>query len=144
MPRAGVVSLLRIWPHVCADSFEACKLVFIASTIGSRDLSGHIKALVGSSSQKSMLPELRRVVYLGNGALEQGGVEMQSYSTFTSNGHSVFMNDRVLKRAENGVTPEDVLNLQFTSGISPYPSIERDEFINLFLQVPPVLPKRPC
>ncbi|KAJ5892131.1 acetyl-CoA synthetase-like protein [Penicillium subrubescens] len=104
-----------------ATSRSACKLVFIASTIGSRDLSGHIKALVGSSSQKSMLPELRRVVYLGNGALEQGGVEMQSYSTFTSNGHSVFMNDRVLKRAENGVTPEDVLNLQFTSGTTGSP-----------------------
>lgn len=91
--------------------------MFIASTIGSRDMSGHINALVGNSSQKSMLPELRRVVCLGNGALEHGGIEMQTYSTFTSNGHSIFMIDRVLKRAENGVTPEDVLNLQFTSGI---------------------------
>lgn len=74
-----------------------------------------------------MLPELRRVVCLGNGALEKGGVEMQSYSTFTSNGHSVFMNDRVLKRAENGVTPEDVLNLQFTSGISVCTSVDQND-----------------
>lgn len=123
--------MLKIWPHVCADSLEACKLVFIASTIGSRDLSGHIKALVGSSSHTPILTELRRVVCLGNGALEQGGFEMQSYSTFASNGHSVFMNDRVLKRAENGVTPEDVLNLQFTSGTSPYPSIEQDNHANI-------------
>lgn len=60
------------------------------------------------------------MVCVGNGVHEQGGVEMQSYSTFTSNGHSVFMNDRALKRAENAVTPEDVLNLQFTSGMSPF------------------------
>ncbi|CEJ56598.1 hypothetical protein PMG11_02800 [Penicillium brasilianum] len=100
---------------------SACKLVFIASSIGTRDLSGHIKALRGDSSLNSALPELRRVVYLGNGAPEQGGVEIQSYNTFTSNGHSVFMNDHVLKRAEIRVVPEDVLNLQFTSGTTGSP-----------------------
>lgn len=111
-----------------ANGFEACKLVFIASSIGSRDLSSHIKALISTSSRNPVLPELRRVVCIGNGALEQGGVEMQSYSTFTSNGHSVFMNDHVLKRAKNAVTPEDVLNLQFTSGTAtcfPIPHIIR-------------------
>jgi pilus assembly protein TadC len=86
-------------------------------------MSGHIKALRGDLSRNVVLPELRRVVCIGNGVLEQGGVEMQSYSTFTSNGHSVFMNDRALKRAENAVTPEDVLNLQFTSGMSTFVSI---------------------
>ncbi len=86
-------------------------------------MSGHIKALRGDSPRNDVLPELRRVVCVGNGVHEQGGVEMQSYSTFTSNGHSVFMNDRALRRAENAVTPEDVLNLQFTSGMSPFVSI---------------------
>lgn len=103
-----------------ADTCKACKLVFVASSIGNRDLSGHIKALRGNSFRNPVLPELQRVVCLGNGALEQRGVELQSYSTFTSNGHSVFMNDHVLERAENGVTPEDVVNLQFTSGIYYY------------------------
>lgn len=97
--------------------------MFIAASIGIRDMSGHIKALRGDSSRNAVLPELRRVVCIGNGVLEQGGVEMQSYNTFTSNGHSVFMNDRALKRAENAVTPEDVLNLQFTSGMNPFVSM---------------------
>jgi hypothetical protein len=135
MRQAEVVSYFEIcgWSPASADRFEACKLVFIASTIGSRDLSGHMKALIGIPSQPSMLPELRRVVCLGNGPLDQGGVEMQSYSTFTSNGHSVFMNDRVLKRAENGVIPEDVLNLQFTSGISALSSMDRNDHAKISL-----------
>jgi hypothetical protein len=42
---------------------------------------------------------------------------MQSYSAFTSGAQSVFMKDSMLLRAEKSVEPEDVLNLQFTSGI---------------------------
>lgn len=97
---------------------KACRLVFIASRIGTRDFSSHIKILRGNRPTNPALPELRRVVCLGNDAIRQTGVEMQSYNTFASNGNSVFMNDHVLKRAENNVTPDDVLNLQFTSGMS--------------------------
>lgn len=71
------------------------------------------------------------MVYFGDGGPEQDGVEMQSYSTFTSNGHSVFMNDRVLKRAESTVNAEDILNLQFTSGINELHSIVRFRDANL-------------
>lgn len=93
--------------------------MFIASDIGSRSLLGHIKALRGDQSSNPTLPELRRLVKLGN-AMESNnaGVEMQSYSTFTSGAQSVFMKDQMLLRAESSVSPEDVLNLQFTSGMT--------------------------
>ncbi|KAJ5385960.1 acetyl-CoA synthetase-like protein [Penicillium cosmopolitanum] len=100
---------------------SSCKLVFLASEIGSRNLSGHINILRGSSRKNPALPDLRRVVCLGGSQVGEAGVEMQTYNTFTSNGHSVFMNDSVLKRAESLVRPDDVLNLQFTSGTTGSP-----------------------
>ena len=93
-----------------------CKLVFIASDIGSRSLSFHIKALRGDQSTNPALPDLRRVVNLGNMGPGESGVEMQSYSGFISGAQSVFMKDSMLLRAEKSVKPEDILNLQFTSG----------------------------
>jgi hypothetical protein len=48
--------------------------------------------------------------------IDEAGVEMQTYSTFVSGANSVFMTDSMLKRAESSVSPENVLNLQFTSG----------------------------
>lgn len=67
------------------------------------------------------LPELKRIVLLsqtGTGST-QGEVEVISYSAFVDNGHSVFMHEGVLRRAERRVKDSDVLNLQFTSGSSP-------------------------
>ncbi|EYE95809.1 acetyl-CoA synthetase-like protein [Aspergillus ruber CBS 135680] len=110
---------------------SSCRLVFIASRIGTRDFSSHIKILRGNRPTNPALPELRRVVCLGNDAIRQTGVEMQSYNTFASNGNSVFMNDHVLKRAENNVTPDDVLNLQFTSGTTGSPKAAMLTHVNL-------------
>jgi hypothetical protein len=70
-----------------------------------------------------MLPDLRCVVCLEGSQGGDAGVEMQTYNTFTSNGHSVFMNDSVLKRAESLVRPGDVLNLQFTSGMNTFTAV---------------------
>jgi acyl-CoA synthetase (AMP-forming)/AMP-acid ligase II len=96
--------------------FEACKLVFMASDIGTRSLSNHIKNLRGGHSKPPTLPDLRRVVNFGTMGIDEAGVEMQTYSTFVSGANSVFMTDSMLKRAESSVGPENVLNLQFTSG----------------------------
>lgn len=49
---------------------------------------------------------------------DKSEVEMQSYSTFTSGAQSIFVKDSMLRRAESSVKPEDVLNLQFTSGMT--------------------------
>jgi hypothetical protein len=99
-----------------ADTVIACKLIFHATKIGSRDLTGHIETLRGTQYPNPALPELRRVVSLGLGGFHNPGVEVQPYNTFTSNGLSVFMNNATLERAERKVTREDVVNLQFTSG----------------------------
>jgi len=99
-----------------ADARAACKLVFHATKIGSRDLTCHIRTLRGTQYPNSALPELRRIVSLGFGDFSYSGVEVQPYITFTSNGLSVFMNNATLERAERKVTREDVVNLQFTSG----------------------------
>ncbi|KAJ5989533.1 acetyl-CoA synthetase-like protein [Penicillium waksmanii] len=100
---------------------SSCKLVFLASEVGSRSLSEHINILRGSSRKNPTLPDLRRVVCLGGSEVGEAGLEMQTYNTFTSNGYSVFMNDSVLKRAESLVRPDDILNLQFTSGTTGSP-----------------------
>jgi hypothetical protein len=94
----------------------ACKLIFHATKIGSRDLTSHIGTLRGAQYPNPALPELRRIVSLGVIEFSDSGVEVQLYNTFTSNGLSVFMNNDTLERAQRKVTREDVVNLQFTSG----------------------------
>jgi hypothetical protein len=95
----------------------ACKLVVIASRIGSKDLSGHIQTLRGVGSTNPQVPELRRIVCLDDTVIQDPGVELHFYNSFTANGHLTFQDDSLLKRAEADVHPGDVLNLQLTSGI---------------------------
>ncbi|KAJ5103934.1 acetyl-CoA synthetase-like protein [Penicillium argentinense] len=100
---------------------SSCKLVVIASCIGSKDLSGHIQTLRGVGSTNPKVPELRRVVCLDDTVIQDTGVELQFYNSFTANGYLTFQDDSLLKRAEADVHPEDVLNLQFTSGTTGSP-----------------------
>lgn len=93
--------------------------MFIALRIGSRSLSSHIQELRGGQSLNPELPELIHVVSLGEGEIGSAGVRMQSYSDFAPSGSSVSENDPRLKAAEDFVGPDDVANLQFTSGIPP-------------------------
>ncbi|KAM5341498.1 hypothetical protein ACJ41O_014529 [Fusarium nematophilum] len=91
-----------------------CKLVFVASNIGTRSLQGHVEKLLHMATSES---HLTRLVTIGHVPVQSyNGVEVQSYSAFLGNSHSIFMNDTALKRAERQVEPSDVLNLQFTSG----------------------------
>lgn len=99
------------------DTIKACKLIFQATKIGTRDLYGHIQTLQGTQYPNPALPELRRIVSLGLEEFSNSGVEIQPYNTFTSNGLSVFMNNATLERAERKVHREDTVNLQFTSGM---------------------------
>ncbi|RHZ58389.1 uncharacterized protein CDV56_105762 [Aspergillus thermomutatus] len=97
---------------------SSCKLVFISPTIGTRSLAGHVDALRGKQSLNPRLPELRRVVLIGEGLYGQAGVEVQSYDTFTRNSQP---SSRVQAEIARKISPEDVLNLQFTSGTTGSP-----------------------
>jgi long-chain acyl-CoA synthetase len=94
----------------------------MASNIGRKSLSNHIQTVCSSSEQ--LLPQLKRVVLLqsppspSNAAFDKSVKEVMPYSTFVSNGHSVFINNATLRRAERRVKSSDVVNLQFTSGTS--------------------------
>ncbi|KAJ5344788.1 hypothetical protein N7452_002792 [Penicillium brevicompactum] len=100
---------------------SSSKLVFHATSIGSRDLMGHIATLQGTHFPNPALPELQRIVSLGPKTQSDTGVEVQPYNTFTSNSLSVFMSNATLERAERKVTRDDVVNLQFTSGTTGSP-----------------------
>ena len=72
--------------------------------------------LQGTQYPNPALPDLRRIISLGLGEFHTAAVEVQPYDTVTSNRPSVSMDNATLERAERHVTPEDVVNLQFTSG----------------------------
>ncbi|KAH8809329.1 4-coumarate-CoA ligase [Xylogone sp. PMI_703] len=101
-----------------AVSRSSCRLLFIASSIGPRALSGHIQTLLKTPRKKE---GLRHLICLGDSVPQSKDIECHSYSAFVSNGHSVFMNDAVLAQSERKVVPSDVLNLQFTSGTTGLP-----------------------
>ncbi|KAJ5144246.1 uncharacterized protein N7515_003033 [Penicillium bovifimosum] len=104
-----------------AVSRSSCKLIFHATNIGSRNLHGHIEALRGRHYPNPALPDLRRIVSLGLETFQDGGIEVQLYNAFTSNGLSESENNSSLEQAESRVIPEDVVNLQFTSGTTGSP-----------------------
>ncbi|PYH40467.1 acetyl-CoA synthetase-like protein [Aspergillus saccharolyticus JOP 1030-1] len=98
---------------------SSCKLVFISSAISSRSLSDHIHALRGKESLNSELPELRRIVLIGDGiSSSQTGIDLQPYDVFTSTAHPNPAEQAAIART---ISPEDVLNLQFTSGTTGSP-----------------------
>jgi hypothetical protein len=73
-----------------------------------------VDAIRGKQSPNPELPELRRVVLIGEGLHGQAGVEVQSYETFTRNAQP---STKVLAEIARKISSEDVLNLQFTSGM---------------------------
>lgn len=91
------------------DKQIACKMLFLASNIGPKDMSAHLKTVNKSPGQ------LEHLIHLSDHAVTTSkGVRSRSYSAFTLEGQVV--GNFVLQEAESGVSSSDVLNLQFTSG----------------------------
>ncbi|EXJ77044.1 hypothetical protein A1O3_10202 [Capronia epimyces CBS 606.96] len=112
-------------------SVSSCKLLFIAPSIGKKSLSPHIQAVCGKSEAVS---ELQRVVLLSTTkptAFSSPVRETLLYNVFADNGHSIFMNNATLRRAERQVKNTDVLNLQFTSGTTGAPKAAMLTHFNL-------------
>ncbi|RAH40594.1 acetyl-CoA synthetase-like protein [Aspergillus brunneoviolaceus CBS 621.78] len=97
---------------------SSCKLVFISASISTRALSDHIQALRGEESPNPKLPDLRRIVLIGDGIHSQTGIDLEPYDAFTSNAHPNPPEQAAISRT---ISPEDVLNLQFTSGTTGSP-----------------------
>ncbi|KAL6230264.1 hypothetical protein BDW75DRAFT_76384 [Aspergillus navahoensis] len=111
---------------------SSCKVVFISPSIGDKNLAAHIDVLRGREPRNPSLPELTSLVLLGHCAPNRdSGVEIQEYKAFTARGLSVFLSSFVLKRAERKVQPDDVLNLQFTSGTTGSPKAAALTHVNL-------------
>lgn len=60
---------------------------------------------------------IRRLISLADILPPMEGFKCQTYNDFMSSTQSILVNDHVLSRAERRVTPSDVVNLQFTSGV---------------------------
>ncbi|KAH8896860.1 4-coumarate-CoA ligase [Thozetella sp. PMI_491] len=106
-----------------------CKLLFVASAIGSRSLSHHVEKLVSTSLSRPGA----RMVQFGNASLlpsDQPDI-YQSYASFLARGSSGHATDAALDRAEQLVRSDDILNLQFTSGTTGLPKAAKLTHSNL-------------
>ena len=96
--------LRRLWADY--RNKKACRVVFISPSIGTRSLQEHIENLRQKDKSAPVLDNLQHVVSLKD----------DLYSKFTSKENTELVEDTLCKRVESAVRPENVLNLQFTSG----------------------------
>jgi hypothetical protein len=84
-----------------------CKILLMAASIGSKDLSQHMSLLCNS------VTDVRQLVLFSGSLKSSGGPQVISYDLFVSKGN---LNGAALQKEEARVQVSDVLNLQFTSG----------------------------
>ena len=96
----------------------ACRILFIAPTIGARDFSEHVNLV---SDSNFALASTCRIVQLGESAWPSKGIALQTYTDFVSKNHAGSVTENTLMLAEARVQPTDVLNMQFTSGTTGTP-----------------------
>lgn len=80
--------------------------MFVSPSIGARGLQGHIENLRQKENLVPTLDDLQHVVSL----------DEASYNTFTSREKTELVGDALCKQVGSAVKPEDIVNLQFTSG----------------------------
>lgn len=85
----------------------------MAPNIGSRSLADHVENLQERNAKKPELSELQQVI-LFRTDLPSANNTLDTYSNFLQRQRAVSVGE--LAQAEAGLAPEDVLNLQFTSG----------------------------
>ncbi|KAH7006996.1 hypothetical protein EDB80DRAFT_718085 [Ilyonectria destructans] len=100
---------------------SSCKALFIAPSIGSRQLHQHIEQLQQHNTPGSPLPDLLQVISFDKVSGLKGEVKIREYNSFLSTSSVDAASDAELKWIAQSVTPEDIINLQFTSGTTGDP-----------------------
>ncbi|KEZ41998.1 hypothetical protein SAPIO_CDS6390 [Scedosporium apiospermum] len=114
-----------------AACISSCKVIFIASKIGTKDLAAHIAILRGQGHPNPKLLELLQLVCLGNDEFDGKGIGIQSYTQLKVKAAFGITDEEMLRRAEARVDPDNVLNLQFTSGTTGAPKAAMLTHVNL-------------
>ncbi|KAI1846883.1 hypothetical protein JX265_004853 [Neoarthrinium moseri] len=94
-----------------------CKMLFIATRIGTRSLRGHIAKALGACWPQT---DLRHVVCFGD-APNVAEVSIQTYASFLQGLPRPIIEEARLESIEASVLNSDILNLQFTSGTTGMP-----------------------
>ncbi|KAB8262941.1 hypothetical protein BDV32DRAFT_147117 [Aspergillus pseudonomiae] len=102
-----------------------CKLLFIASHIGRRDLSAHVE-MAKDWLSSGALPNLRGVLTIGQSDYDGYAQGLHTYETLFSEYKEGVTAPEVdatflLDLAEKAVTPDDVVRFEFTSGTTGNP-----------------------
>jgi hypothetical protein len=89
-----------------------CKVLFISASIGRKSLAEHIRSIRDSNTS------VRQIVMFSGSFESSAKVNVISYDSFKSHGPAKLpMADfAAIQQRESSVQPNDVLNLQFTSG----------------------------
>ncbi|CAG7995710.1 unnamed protein product [Penicillium salamii] len=91
-----------------------CRVLFLASTIGSRSMDEHFEVL-NTISARSTLSRLIRVVRLGDESCFEQSTLNEDYENFLSSAGAVEL-DSLYETTTQSIQPSDVASLQFTSG----------------------------
>ncbi|KAH7127887.1 hypothetical protein B0J13DRAFT_588608 [Dactylonectria estremocensis] len=104
-----------------ASRLGCCKVLFTAASIGSRTTNRHINELRGHGASGSSLPDLCHIILFDKTSQINGELKAQLYSSFISTSSIAAADNVDLIRIVQSVTPDDVINLQFTSGTTGDP-----------------------
>ncbi|GME46813.1 uncharacterized protein LTHEOB_1195 [Neofusicoccum parvum] len=111
-----VVLNINYTPKELASAVErtTCKLLFISSELKDNTMDGHITAVLTSTVDGL------QVVTLGNQTVQEGS-RLQSFKAFTSTSRPTPQEQSNVARICAEIKPDDLLNLQFTSGTTGAP-----------------------
>ncbi|KAL4985895.1 hypothetical protein BDW68DRAFT_189262 [Aspergillus falconensis] len=109
---------------------SACRTVFIAPTIGTRSLMGHFGNLLDRRTKRPRLLGLQQVIPFRTERLNSTSDALHTYTHFLKTGIALSV-DHMLSQAQAALAPEDVLNLQLTSGTTSSPKAAMLTNINI-------------
>ncbi|KAH8691356.1 long-chain fatty-acid-CoA ligase [Talaromyces proteolyticus] len=107
-----------------AISISKCKMLCIAPSIGKKSLEEHVKLVRDSENQ------VKEIVLLSGSFLSGTSTRVSSYSSFVDRG-SVPGNQALARQRQTAIKPDDLLNLQFTSGTTGSPKAAMLTHVNL-------------